>query len=112
MRILTFSKASSVFSGLAFRAWEASMMGMGMKRMVKFLMDTQPEDIIPQLVHVVEEGKEAETPIEMYRLGGKHGISINMKESDAFEHMQIVLMQHDAQFRVCIFTHCSTIVNI
>ena len=37
------------------------MMGMGMKRMVKFLMDTQPEDviIIPQLVHIREEGKEA-----------------------------------------------------
>lgn len=47
MSFYTFSKASSVFSGLAFRAWEASMMGMGMKRMVKFLMDTQPEDIVP-----------------------------------------------------------------
>lgn len=37
----TFSSASSVFSGLAFRAWEASMMGMGMKRMVKFLKDKE-----------------------------------------------------------------------
>lgn len=46
----TFSKASSVFSGLAFRAWEASMMGMGIKRMVKFLMDTHPEGIILQVV--------------------------------------------------------------
>lgn len=36
------------------------MMGMGMKRMVKFLMNTQPEDIIPQLAHIREERKEAE----------------------------------------------------
>lgn len=37
------------------------MMGMGMKRIVKFLMDTQPKDIIiiPLLVHIVKEGKEA-----------------------------------------------------
>lgn len=37
----TFNKASSVFSGLAFRAWEASMMGIGIKRIVKFLTDKQ-----------------------------------------------------------------------
>lgn len=36
------------------------MMGMGMKRMVKFLMDTQ-------LVHITEEGKEAEMCEEMRR---------------------------------------------
>lgn len=42
----TLSKASSVFSGLALSAWEASMMGMGMKRIVKFLLVTQPEDKI------------------------------------------------------------------
>ena len=36
---LTFSKASSVFSGLAFRAWDASIMGIGMKRIVKFLLE-------------------------------------------------------------------------
>ncbi len=43
--LFTFSKASSVFSGLAFRAWDASMMGIGMKRMVKFLKDTKPQDV-------------------------------------------------------------------
>lgn len=36
------------------------MMGMGMKRMVKFLMDKQPEDITPQLAHIREEREEAE----------------------------------------------------
>lgn len=35
--VLTLISASSVFSGLVFSAWDASMMGMGMKRMVKFL---------------------------------------------------------------------------
>lgn len=44
----TFSSASSVFSGLAFRAWEASMMGMGMKRMVKFLKDQKKSPKINQ----------------------------------------------------------------
>ena len=33
----TLSRASSVFSGLALSAWDASMMGMGINLMVKFL---------------------------------------------------------------------------
>lgn len=33
------------------------MMGMGMKRMVKFLMDKQPEDVIPHLAQIREERK-------------------------------------------------------
>lgn len=43
------------------------MIGMGMKRIVKFLMDTEPEDIIPQTVHNIEGRKETEICIEMYR---------------------------------------------
>lgn len=42
-KVQTFSKASSVFSGLALSAWDASMMGRGMKRIVKFLRKYERE---------------------------------------------------------------------
>lgn len=67
------------------------MMGMGIKRMVKFLKDKQPEDvIIPRLVHIKEEGKETGTCVEIYRQRGTHGISINAEDSDALEHTHII----------------------
>lgn len=43
--VLTLISASSVFSGLAFSAWDASMIGMGMKRMVKFLQEEKENPV-------------------------------------------------------------------
>lgn len=36
------------------------MMGMGMKRIVKFLMDKQPEDVFSHLAQIREERKGKE----------------------------------------------------
>ena len=62
------------------------MIGMGMKRIVKFLTETQPEDIIQQLVHIIEavENTQTQVFVQMCRNRGKHCICINKGRSDAF----------------------------